>query len=389
METMDVLILRPYTSLPSEGNVNDRYINLSKGFISKGKSVVLITANYIHNKKHRRSDEDRDLNVQLVSFVVEVNSYSYTSNNSLGRILFELIFSLKSIYFLFRYKPQRIIVGEPLFFTGWIALIYGGLFSIPVYADLIDLWPEADTNFHTKGKVILRSVYKVLIFIRTLRFKLYKDVSFVSKSYAPYFNRNTGSNIFYWGSMLKPNRNADRDLINSQIVIVYAGSFGIGYDIQGVINAAKAIKDAQIPNISFVMAGGGPQLDIVLKAAQEKIVDYRGTLNEEELVDLYAGSTIGLLPYKKNSMVAMPIKFYDYVNFQIYTISSLQLEVKDLIQRYRIGSNFIPEDSEDLKNSILQAIDEVKFDEVDYKEVASILEISNQYRRLVDFYLNE
>src|SRR5579884_3941500 len=145
-----VAILRPYAALPSEGGANDRYVNLCGKLAALGVAPELYCSDFVHNSKQRRSTDALALNQQRLPFLRQIRSIAYRGNLSPARIAHEAVFGVKAVWRLIRGgRPDVVVVGEPLFLVGWMALAYGFCFRTPVVADLIDLWPEARSEEHT------------------------------------------------------------------------------------------------------------------------------------------------------------------------------------------------------------------------------------------------
>ena len=342
-----VAVLRPYATLPSESGVNDRYVNLCEKLVALGAAPRLYCSDFVHNSKQRRSAAAMALNQQRLPFLQQIRSFPYRRNVSLARIAHETLFGFKAVWRVaLGPRPDVVVVGEPLFLVGWVALLYGLLFRTPVLADLIDLWPEADTAAHRGLRASLRrSVYALLIASRGLRLRCYKAVSFVSRAYARRLSPRGDSPVFYWGSQLLPS--GPRSLRSGPLVAIYAGSLGMGYGIETVLEAAAILRGEGAP-LRVVMAGDGPKRDEVLRAQGAGAIEYLGQLNREQLIEAYGKADIGLLPYQAGSKVAMPIKFFDYVNFGLYVVSSLEMEAQDMIAEKAIGVSYVPGDARDL-----------------------------------------
>jgi hypothetical protein len=344
-----VAVIRPYAALPSENGSNDRYINLCRKLAEHGADVELICSDFVHNAKKRRSKEDCALNLKQLPFLVQVRSLPYQANLSPARVAHEVLFGFSALFHLLaKPKPNIVVVGEPLFGVGWIILAYGLLFRVPVLADIIDLWPEADTGMHAGPSELLRkTAYAALRLSRQLRLCCYRAASFVSRSYAEHLLPHApDSNVFYWGSEL--TRSKPYAPSNGPLTVVYAGSFGAGYDIASVLQAAKKLRAEMPGRFRIVVAGSGPQRSEVEKARVAGDIEYPGQLDQRRLTEIYEQADIGLLPYKAGSMVAMPIKFYDYVNFGLYTLTSLEMEVRDIVQKNDIGAPYKAGKADDL-----------------------------------------
>ncbi|GEM_PF-5936464 len=343
-----VAILRPYAALPSEGGANDRYVNLCGKLAALGVAPELYCSDFVHNSKQRRSTDALALNQQRLPFLRQIRSIAYRGNLSPARIAHEAVFGVKAVWRLIRGgRPDVVVVGEPLFLVGWMALAYGFCFRTPVVADLIDLWPEADTAApRGLSGALRRAAYGALIASRGLRLRCYKAVSFASRSYARRLAPpGEAAPVFYWGSQLAPRRG--RAAQSDRLVAIYAGSLGLGYDIETVLEAARIIRADNAP-LRVVIAGDGPKRDDVLRAQREGAVDHLGQLGRDALVEAYENADIGLLPYQADSKVAMPIKFFDYVNFGLYVVASLAMEAQDIIAEKGVGASYTPGDARGL-----------------------------------------
>ena len=345
-----IAILRPYAMLPSEGGANDRYVNLCEKLAALGAEPELYCSDFIHNAKQRRMASAIALNAQRLPYLRQVRSIAYRSNLSPARIAHEAWFGLQVFWRLARGpRPDVVLVGEPLFAVGWIALLYGLLFRVPVLADLIDLWPEADTAIrHGFSGALRKAAYVALAASRGLRLRGYAAVSYVSRAYAD--RLAPGAPVFYWGSELAPRH--PRAPSQDRLVAIYAGSLGLGYDISTLLEAA-AILHRQGAPLRVVIAGSGPRLAEVRRAQSESVIDYLGQLGQAELTLAYESADIGLLPYQSGSMVAMPIKFFDYVNFGLAIASSLAMEARDLIEEKGLGVSYEAGDAKDLADKLI------------------------------------
>ena len=254
---------------------------------------------------------------------------------------------------------------------------------------MIDAWPEADTGLNWKTiNLFSATAYGLLKLSRRLRLRLYHDVSFVSTSYVAMLNlSDKARNVFYWGSDLKPERE-NTQIGQRPLTIIYAGSFGEGYDLLTVLEAAKML--AANPNVSvkIVFAGHGTYSEMVKTAAVQGIVEYAGNVDKKDLIEMYTNCDVGLLPYKSNSMVAMPIKYFDYINFGLFSLTSLALEAREVIDRERVGLVYEAGNSLDLYTKILeiaQYTERLASAKARCKALADFYSIEVQYKAFADW----
>jgi glycosyltransferase involved in cell wall biosynthesis len=381
-----VTVIRPYAALPSEGGSNDRYLNLCRALAARGARVTLLCSDFIHNAKRKRTRAEQDENRRQLPFVVPISSTPYRHNVSAARIIHEIIFGIRSLVYLITHpRPDALVVGEPLFGVGWMTLLYGALWRVPVLADVIDLWPEADTRIVDKS--VRHFFYALLVGSRAVRLRLYTAASCVSASYAEKL-RLSAASVFYWGSELRP-ASPLMPHAGEKLAAVYAGSFGDGYDLKTVLAAAEILHREKPGRFRFVIAGDGPQRALVQEAHDKGIVDYRGTLDKPRLIELYGRCDIGLLPYQTGSTVAMPIKFFDYVNFGLYILTSLSLEAGNLVHTHKMGDVYAgtPADLAGKLGFLDDHRDILAAGRKAAAEMAAIFAVETQYGRFADFVL--
>ncbi len=337
----DIIIVRPYVTLPDEGAGIDRYISLHKKINDLGFKCLLISSTFHHNNKKHRTQ-----NLNQYNNIVFIESGSYSSNHSFSRVFYEFYFMLRSYFFLRKITSKAVLIGEPVFGSTLFAFLMKFRKSILI-CDVIDLIPEA-LKVKIRLNLLYQSISIPLRLIRSFRLKFLSDyVSVVSESYKTILNlEDNKSGVFYWG-LNKINVSIPlRD--NKVKRVVYAGSLGDGYDVDILINLARKRDDIQM-----FIAGSGPNASACIEADKKGYLTYLGQVGEKELHELYLNSDIGILPYKKNSAVAMPIKFFDYIKYNLQILTSLDLESTEIILKNQIGCNYEPENL----NSLSKALD--------------------------------
>jgi glycosyltransferase involved in cell wall biosynthesis len=327
---IQVLICRPYISLPNESAGVDRYISLLNKILSKNISSKLLATDFKHNQKKYRN-ETNDVNKHIILS----KCGGYTKNLSLARIWFEMKFAFAALKNAYIYRPKIIVVGEPLFFIGFLLCLYKITNKCVLIGDFIDLMPEAYL-IKFKYKFNFYLFFSPLLISRWIRLNfVYSKVVSVSDVY---FSRSLINkkkiNVFYWGcydGVCVKEKHPDHG------VMLYAGSLGEGYDIETLIEYGKIN-----PRIKIVIAGAGPKENLCRKAHELGYIEFYGNLSREKLDELYSKATIGILPYKINSAVSMPIKYFEYIKNGLFIINSTTMECSRIIQENKIGANYLP-----------------------------------------------
>ncbi|WP_143070533.1 glycosyltransferase [Polynucleobacter asymbioticus] len=330
VQGFDLVIVRAYASFPSEGGGVDRYITLHNYAKKNRIRSLLCVSNYHHNKKSYR-----DLSDIGTEEVVLINAGEYKSNLSIQRLIYELKFAYKSYKVVKKNGAKSVLIGEPLF-LGWIFFFWlkcrkGTI----IFGDFIDLMPEA-YMIKFRSKLLFWLIFWPFYLSRLVRVKfLYDKVFTVSQSYADLILRapKREDSVFYWGV----NAVNKSKIFGHIIKVVYAGSLGDGYDIETLIELGKSR-----PDLKVVIAGSGPKSDLCRHAHEQGFITFLGQIGAIELDNLYQDATYGVLPYKRNSAVSMPIKFYEYLVHRLIIINSLSMECSELINRYKLGCNYLP-----------------------------------------------
>ena len=93
-------------------------------------------------------------------------------------------------------------------------------------------------------------------------------------------------------------------------------------------------------------------VEAAAKSVSSSYLVYVGRLNPTELHHLYKESQVGLCAYVRDSTVAMPCKFYDYVAEGLAIVSSLRGELADLIKDERLGLQYEAGSADSLADTI-------------------------------------
>ena len=113
------------------------------------------------------------------------------------------------------------------------------------------------------------------------------------------------------------------------------------------------------PNIKLYILGDGPDFNILKNKAEElellnKTVYLKGFLPYEEVVSYLKSSDIALNAIKGKALQTMTNKFGDFVSAGLPILNCCQMEeVKKIIEEKGLGMNYIPENSNSLKEAIL------------------------------------
>lgn len=357
----DLCILRPYALSSLNSISSDRYFHIASSLTRLGYTAIIYAQRFSHSTFRPRLESELTDFQSAIPFARFANTPSYTHTIALSRLISEFVYSIQAFFFLFLVKPSRVLVGEPLFFTGWLAIIYGLITGSEIIADFIDAWPES-LSIPKRSALVLHKPVKVILFplliSRHLRCLLYDRIFVCSNSYLSLLplSRRPDVLTYYWCSSLSEPIKLSGSIDIQPFRIAYTGSLGHGYDIETIIQAAD-ILESLYPGIYRIdIAGSGPKAHL-LENTRIKSLFYHGFLSTAHISTLLSRSHCMLLPYRLHSAVSMPIKFFDSIAIGLPVLSSLTLEAADLIKSHSLGLTFTAGHPDSLVRAIMQIHD--------------------------------
>lgn len=347
---MNVWIVNPYGTLPSEGWREYRSAMLARALAQRGYTVRWWISDVEHRSKQRRPVKVIDPLLPAGVHVEVVETREYKGNISLGRIRYERSFGAGFVRASQALPaPDLIVLADPsLFFAGPI-LSYARRAQIPFVLDVLDLWPELfsillPSPMRRLGTWVFAPLYR-------RRDQLVSHAAAVVAVTADYLEQVTRrvrparSEVVYLGvdrSGLCPP--SPEYSAGAPLALVYAGTLGEAYDMPVVLAAIERLALAERP-VHFTIAGDGPWQERVAALATKypQHLVFLGQVPVSRLAACYATAHVGLASYGAGSTVSMPVKLFDYMAAGLATIGSMQGEAGALLRAgaglpYRAGS---------------------------------------------------
>ncbi len=338
---MDIWIVNPYGTLPSEGWREYRSSMLARALAARGHHPTWFLSNFEHRSKSFRKEVQADPALPGVTIYC-LPARPYDRNISIGRVRYEQSFG-RAFAATSRTlpKPDAIILAEPSLFFGGPVRRYALNNNIPLIVDILDLWPEM---FAVAAPKPIRSLATLLLSpLYARRRKLLREATGVvgcTVGYTKVARAVTDRPVetFYLGVDVAEVRRTMLDILNSArlppyngLTCVYAGTLGEAYDIPCLAASVEAL--APLGRVRLVVAGDGPErprLNQLAQAHPETLI-FLGKVSPHELGAIYAQAQIGLCSYALGSAVEMPVKLFDYLAAGLGFVTSLDGEIRSLI----------------------------------------------------------
>lgn len=338
---MDIWIVNPYGTLPSEGWREYRSSMLARALAERGHRPTWFLSNFEHRSKSFRSAVQADPALPGVSIHC-LPARPYSRNISIGRIRYEQSFG-QAFAAASRTlpKPDAIILAEPSLFFGAPVRRYAQDNNVPLIVDILDLWPEM---FAVAAPRPVRPLAKRLLApLHARRRKLLREAIGVvgcTAGYADVARAATDRPVetCYLGVDVAEVRRTMADIPESRrlppydgLTCIYAGTLGEAYDIPCLAASVEAL--APLGCVRLVVAGDGPERPRLehLALAHPKTLIFLGKIPPHELGAIYAQAQIGLCSYAPGSAVEMPVKLFDYMAAGLGFVTSLDGEIRALI----------------------------------------------------------
>lgn len=231
----------------------------------------------------------------------------------------------------------------------------------PYVLHVQDLWPdsilESSMVANSKvGRIIrtvlepwLRSVYSgaagVIGIAPTMVKTLVKRGSDENKTVA----------VYNWADDSAPSKSSEKS--SDRTEILFAGNIGDMQDLETVVRAAKLVQD--IP-IRIRIVGDGVAREDVMTLAKElgtTNVDFRGAVPRDEMPKIYSSADFSLVTLRDLEVFrgTIPSKFQASIAHGVPVITTVQGDLRGLVEAHNVGFTAESEDAESLAQAMRSA----------------------------------
>lgn len=358
-----IWLIAPFSEISSL-NTRGRFEYLAN-ILNKEYELEFFTTDFIHMQNEYRNYELLNEYEYRVHLIHEIG---YSKNISIRRAISHIgfAFNLKKMIKSMD-KPDLIYCAYPMMTSAFFMGKYAEKNKIPFILDIQDTWPESiSAGINTKNYLVKLLMFPFTIYANMI----YRKADLIIGVSETYANRgkvkNTKAKDFisvYIGA--EGNKFEDSEYKNlkenkEDIWITYIGTLSHSYDIETAIDAFKLLEEYK--NIKLYILGNGPELKMLREKAKkldllEKTIFFKGLLPYEEMINYLKNSDIALNAIKGDALQTITNKFGDYMSAGLSILNCCQSnEVLDLINKKELGMNYIPGNSESLKEKILEIL---------------------------------
>ncbi|MBL4710600.1 MAG: glycosyltransferase family 4 protein [Flavobacteriales bacterium] len=346
-------------------------------WVKKGAEVTVITCNpNFPEGKLFSGYKNRLYRTEMLDGIKVVRVWSYITPNrgTLKRILDYISFAISSFIASLFHKTDIIIATSPQLFTAVGGYLSAVVRRKPWIMEVRDLWPESikvldalDNNtILDRLERLVQFLYRKAtgIVVVTDRFKerLMEDGINSEKIHVV----KNGVNINRYQEMEPVKSLLEEHGLSGKFIVGYIGTHGMAHGLEMIINAAAKVND---PNVHFLFVGHGAYKNRML-ALKEKLglqnVTMLDPIPREEVQNYLSIISVALIPLRRleTFKTVIPSKIFESAAMAKPILLGVEGESKEIIESYRAGLCFIPED----ENSFLEKLTKLKQNKELYQE---------------------
>lgn len=276
--------------------------------------------------------------------------------------------SFAAVFFLaglFKKKPDVLVASSPHLFTAFAGWMLSKIKGCPFVLEVRDLWPDSLIKM---GGLNNKAVVRMLTWMELFLYR-HADKIIVLTEHQRKFIRDKGidenkielipNGIVVGSWQPDPSKRAEfrrkMGVPEDEFVAIYTGAHGPANALEYVVKAGRHLK----PGISIVLIGDGPEKEKLLKIKQEEGLDNIHLLDpvpKSQIFDYTYAADCGIISLADNEVFrgARPNKLFDYTFIGLPIVSTVDGEVREIVEKNEVGVFAGAEDPEGLARAIDQ-----------------------------------
>ena len=347
---------------------------LAKALVEAGHEVLWWSSTFNHQLRKQRFDVSTTIDIEKNYRLRLLYGPGYDRSISFGRWRhnravakeFAREISAKSIDEL----PDLIYACLPTLEMSEQAVLFGNRHGIPVIVDIRDRWPDIYLSplprvLHPIVRIILKTEF-------TRAHRIFSKATAITGVSAKNLKWGLGlarrkagvrDKWFPLGFPSFKNANQDVNAIQSLykfgikkhcFVITFVGTFSPTCNFETVIDVAHILFKNNDTRVQFVLVGNGAQASFLKRKSKGlDNVLLTGWCEKPQVEEILLNSSVGLTPYTGGAPQTLPNKPFEYMAANLPILSSLEGELKTIIEQEKIGLQYKASNPIDLKDKIM------------------------------------
>lgn len=363
---MHIWIVSLFDPTPLDNTKRGRYLSIAEECVKANHKVTYFSSTFRHARGIQLYEETQTVKINDNYEVVFILTKPYHKNVSLKRLASYRGFTHNLSKFIrARSHPDLILIAYPPIYPVYWLTKWANRKKIPLVVDIIDTWPK---NLLRLAPRHCKFLFKILLFpLYHQSREILKNcngvigISNQNINWAKGYGFSSFRTGVFWPAVpykeirgkMEFHKSQVTKHVNHKLTLIYAGSLGRTYDIPIILEAAEILEAKHPGKTEFIFAGSGYYEDRVLDTIRKvDNITYLGRIDHNNLLHYYALSDLGLAQYPKDATQSITYKFFDYLSAGLPILNSLMSEMAQLTDKYRVGLNNYPGDTETLVSNI-------------------------------------
>lgn len=342
---------------------------LAKTLVEKGHQVTWWISSVDHASKTlypQASQEELDL--PWGAKLVFLKSVLYLKNLSLKRFInhWGIARQFRKKSYLYQ-RPDIVFCCLPTIELSYVVVNFCKKEGIPVLIDIRDLHPDVFINlFPSSFRWIGKIFFYPLTWMTQKALSKATGLTAISNTYLKWglnlakrkSNNFDGVYPISYPLVTKappPEKDFLEKMapLKSKKNILFIGSFVSSIDLETVIQTARLFQDQGKSDFHFILAGDGDYRALWENMAQDlQNVTFTGWVNRDQIAWLAQQAWAGVCAYKKDALMSLPNKIFEYMRFGLPMFSSLKGETREFLEETGCGVYYEAGNSKSLQESI-------------------------------------
>lgn len=359
-------------NFPPEGNAPaTRTYEHCKEWIKKGVEVTVITcAPNFPKGKVFEGYKNKLYQTETIDGIKVIRVWSYISANEgfIKRILDYISYAVMAFFAGLFVKTDLIVATSPQFFTAVAGNMLAFFKRKKWVFEVRDLWPESIIAVGAMKRS------RAIRFLEWLEKKMYQSAdhivvvtdTFKRKISARGINPNkisvykNSANLALFQPQPK-DQSIETELgLKGKFVFAYIGTHGMAHGLSFVLESIKPLEE-KYPDIAFLFIGDGAEKGNLLKQAENlqlKNVVFVDSVPKTEVKRYLSVMDVALVNLKKSDtfLTVIPSKIFEAAAMEKPILLGLQGETQGIIEQYKAGVCFEPENVEDFHKGVEKII---------------------------------
>jgi glycosyltransferase involved in cell wall biosynthesis len=355
-----------YAVPPNIAGITRHYELAREWAIEEGAEVTLWLSRFVHPRRTFITEEEK----RAIPYVPGLHfqwlwSFPHKTND-VRRILnmgsFAALFFLTG---LFKRRPDVIVASSPHLFTAFAGWMLSKVKRVPFVLEVRDLWPDSLIKM---GGLKNPRVVRLLTWMESFLYR-HADHIVVLTEHQRKFIRDKGidpakielipNGIVVGSWEPDPSRRSEirkkMGVPEDHFVAIYSGAHGPANALEYVVKAGRHLE----PGISIVLIGDGPEKEKLKRIKEEEQLDNVHLLDpvpKSEIFDYIAAADCGIISLADNEIFrgARPNKLFDYTFVGKPIVTTVDGEVREIVEKNEVGLFSGAEDPEGLAKALAQ-----------------------------------